>query len=102
MPSRGLFGALEEASDGVDAAVVGVSGGHVELGEDVSEVRFDGPAGDIQALGDRGVGEAGGGEGEHLASRLVRTSVRSSAAATASLERTSARRRSVSSASCAT
>jgi hypothetical protein len=40
------------------------TGGHVELGVDAAEVRFDGAPRDVEALGDLGVGAALGDEAE--------------------------------------
>jgi hypothetical protein len=58
---------VQEATDGVDAAVVSAARWHVELGEDVAEVRLHGPARKEESPGDRSVGEALGDQGEDLA-----------------------------------
>src|SRR5690606_19690016 len=59
--------ALQPAEDREDAAVVGVGGREVELGEDVPDVLLHGAVADHQLAGDGGVGPPLGHQLEHLA-----------------------------------
>ena len=63
----GVVGAVEVGEDGQDASAVVCGGGEVEFGEDVVDVLADGFVGDVEALGDGGVGASFGHFGEDFA-----------------------------------